>query len=200
MSKLKITYFDMHGGRAEPARLALEIGGIEFEDERISFKEFGEMRSGTPFNSVPTMEIDGRLVTQSNAINRYVGKLTGLYPDDPLQALLCDEAMDAVEDVMHHIVHTFGLKGDALKAAREELVNGPMTVYLRGLNNRLELAGGEYFADGRLTIADLKVFVWISSLRKGTLDHVPADLPDRIAPLLTAHMERIANDDRVPKR
>ena len=30
MPKLKLTYFDFHGGRGEPARLALSIGGIPF--------------------------------------------------------------------------------------------------------------------------------------------------------------------------
>jgi len=28
MPKLKLTYFDFHGGRGEPARLALSIAGI----------------------------------------------------------------------------------------------------------------------------------------------------------------------------
>lgn len=28
MDELKLTYFDFSGGRAEPARLALHIGGI----------------------------------------------------------------------------------------------------------------------------------------------------------------------------
>jgi len=35
MSKLKLTYFDFHGGRGEPARLALSIGEIPFEDDRV---------------------------------------------------------------------------------------------------------------------------------------------------------------------
>ena len=35
MAKLKLTYFDFHGGRGEPARLALSIGGIAFEDDRV---------------------------------------------------------------------------------------------------------------------------------------------------------------------
>ena len=42
MPKLKLTYFDFHGGRGEPPRLALSIGGIPF---------------------------DGRALAQSNAIN-----------------------------------------------------------------------------------------------------------------------------------
>ena len=35
-------------------------------------------------------------VTQSDAITRYAGKLAGLYPADPLQALFCDEIMAAL--------------------------------------------------------------------------------------------------------
>ena len=35
MPKLKLTYFDFHGGRGEPARLALAIAGIPFEDDRV---------------------------------------------------------------------------------------------------------------------------------------------------------------------
>jgi hypothetical protein len=38
--KLKLTYFSGPGGRAEPARLALTIAGIEFEDERIDFGDW----------------------------------------------------------------------------------------------------------------------------------------------------------------
>ena len=36
MPKLKLTYFDIHGGRGEPARLALSIGGIPFENDRVA--------------------------------------------------------------------------------------------------------------------------------------------------------------------
>ena len=44
MDKLKLTYFDVSGGRAEPARLALHIGGIPFEDKRFAFGDFAEVR------------------------------------------------------------------------------------------------------------------------------------------------------------
>src|SRR5438552_10509416 len=44
MAKLKLTYFDFDGGRGEPARLALHIGGIAFEDHRISGKDWPGFR------------------------------------------------------------------------------------------------------------------------------------------------------------
>ncbi len=193
MTSYKLTYFDFDGGRAEPVRIAFHAAGIEFEDERISFAEFGKMRRSTRFSSMPVLEIDGHAITQSNAMCRYVGKMGGLYPEGDLQALYCDEAMDATEDLLHYIVHTFGLEGEALKVARETLVDGWLSIYLKGLNELLT-RGGEYFADNRMTVADLKVYMQTKSLLAGTLDHVPADIVQRLAPGLVAHAERIESD------
>jgi len=197
MSSYKLTYFDFDGGRAEPIRIAFHAAGIDFEDNRLSFPEFGEMRESTRFNSVPVLEIDGAAVTQSNALCRYVGKMAGLYPADDLQALYCDEVLGALEDISHYIVRTFGLQGEELRLAREKLADGWLSVYLRGLDELLARGGGEYFADNDLTVADLKAFVQTRSLRSGNLDHIPADIVQRLAPGLVEHQERIEGDPRV---
>ncbi len=194
MSKFKLTYFDFNGGRGEPIRIAFHAAGVDFEDHRISFEEFAKTRGDMRFTCSPELEVDGVTVTQSNSMLRYVGKMAGLYPEDDLQALYCDEAMDAVEDLLHQIVQSFGLEGDELKAAREKLVDGWITVFVKGLAEILERGGGEYFADNRLTVADLKVYMQIRSLRAGTLDHVPTDLVDKLAPDLVQHEERVGND------
>ena len=194
MSRFKLTYFDFDGGRGEPIRIAFHAAGVEFDDHRISFDEFMKTRGDLRFTCAPELEVDGVIVTQSNSMLRYVGKMAGLYPEDDLQALYCDEAMDAVEDMLHQIVQTMGLEGDELKAAREKLADGWLSVFIKGIAELLDRAGGEYFADNRLTVADLKAFVQIRSLRKGTLDHIPTDLVDRLAPALAKHQERIGND------
>ena len=191
MSHLTLTYFDIHGGRAEPARLAMHIGGIAFEDKRFAFADFAEVRKSTPLNQVPTLEVDGVQVTQSDAITRYVGKLGGLYPTDAYQALLCDEVLSVLEDANIKLGASFGLSGEALKEARLKLVSGPLTTYLGWLQKQLLAHGGQYFADHRLTIADLKVFVFVRTLNAGHLDHVPTDLVEQVAPALNAHLQRI---------
>ncbi|MGE5267639.1 MAG: hypothetical protein ACM3L9_09770 [Deltaproteobacteria bacterium] len=68
------------------------------------------------------------MVSQSNSINRYVGRLTGLYPKDDLQAFLCDEVMDAAEDISTQIEQTIGLPEDAKKKAREDLARATSRV------------------------------------------------------------------------
>jgi len=192
MSQLKLTYFDFHGGRGEPVRLALAIGGIAFDDHRFTFAEFPEVRKTAPFGQVPTLEVDGAVITQCDSILRYAGKLAGLYPTDPLQALLCDEVMYVVEESTVRLGPTFRMTGEEQKAARLALVNGSMPVYLQWLEKQLLARGGEYFADKRLTVADLKVFVEVRGLNSGRLDHVPTDLVEQVAPALNAHMKRIA--------
>jgi glutathione S-transferase len=192
MPTYTLTYFDIHGGRAEPARLAMHLGGIAFEDKRFAFPEFAEVRKATPFGQVPTLHIDGVLVTQSDAITRYVGKLAGLYPTDAYQALLCDEVLGALEDANSKLAATFGLQGDALLEARTALVAGPLSTYLRWLQAQLQAHGGLYFADQRLTIADPKVFVYVNGLLSGKLDHVPTTLVEQVAPALLAHRQRVA--------
>lgn len=192
MTQLTLTYFDFHGGRGEPTRLALHIGGIAFEDRRFPGAEFPAVRKSTPLGQVPVLTVDGVQVTQSDAITRYAGKLAGLYPQEPVQALLCDEVLQAVEDISMQVGATFGLSGDAQKEARAKLVAGPLPKYLGWLQGQLQAHGGAFFADGRLTIADLKVFVFLRGLMSGHLDHVPADLVQTTAPQLAAFVQRIA--------
>ncbi|MBT0570968.1 glutathione S-transferase family protein [Curvibacter sp. CHRR-16] len=195
MTQLTLTYFDMPGGRGEPIRLALHLGGIAFEDKRFAYADFAQVRATTPLGQVPTLEVDGVQVTQSDALLRYAGKLAGLYPTDPFQALLCDEVLQGAEDANIKLSATFGLQGDALKQAREALAHpetGALPKYLRWLQSLLLAHGGQFFADNRLTIADLKVLVWVNGLRSGRLDHIPLDMVNTAAPELLAYLNRIA--------
>ena len=130
-------------------------------------------------------------------MNRYFGKQAGLYPDDPWQAFLCDEIMDIIEDASNAMGKTFGLEGDAFKQAREDLASGKLSTILKLLDKRLHAAGGQYFADNKLSMADLKVFELLRTLLSGMLDHIPTDLVEKTAPALLKHFETVSNDPGV---
>lgn len=190
MTKLKFTYFDMDGGRGEAARLALSIAGIAFEDDRIAFTDWPALKPKTPFGATPVLEVNGQTLAQSNAINRYVGKLAGLYPENAWEAALCDEAMDTIEDLMNQIVPTLFMPEEKKIKARKELAEGPIPFFLERLEARLVERGGEYFADNRFTVADLKVYLLTHFLSSGALEFVPADIVRNAAPTLAEHCER----------
>ncbi len=197
MSDMKLTYFDFHGGRGEPVRLALSMGAVPFEDDRVAVADWPERKGSTPFGAVPVLHVDGKTLAQSNAISRYVGKLTGLYPSDFWQAALCDEAMEAVEDVFQQIGPTLFLPDEEKKARREALAEGMFPMFLKQLSSKLSDAGGRYFADDRLTIADLKVAMLVRQLTSGMLDYVPTDLVEQVSPELMEHFQRVMNDPSI---
>lgn len=195
MADLKLTYFDFHGGRGEPARLACHIGKVNFTDDRFAMAQFAALKAGgsLPFGAVPVLTVDGRVVSQSNAINRYLGSLAGLYPKDSLQALYCDEILEAVEDVSGRFGATFGIADrDELKKAREAFTAGPLTTFLKGVDKILKRAG-DYVADSRMTVGDLALFSWVKSLKSGNLDFIPTDTVATVAPEVDRHYQRVRN-------
>ncbi|HEU0223853.1 MAG TPA: glutathione S-transferase [Steroidobacteraceae bacterium] len=197
MPKLVLTYFDFDGSRGEVPRLAMHVGGIAFEDRRIARKDWAALRDTMPFQQLPVLEVDGKVIAQSNTINRYVGKLAGLYPKDDWQAARADEVMDAVEDLTTRIGATIRMDDEAKKKTREELAAGPIPRFLQQLEARLKAGGGEWFVDNRLTVADLKCYLLTRWLKSGVIDHVPADIVDRNAPLLAAHLARVHNHPKI---
>lgn len=56
-------YFDFFG-RAEPGRIMMTMGGIKFNDVRISLSAWGRLKPTHPYNggSMPLLELDGKVM------------------------------------------------------------------------------------------------------------------------------------------
>jgi prostaglandin-H2 D-isomerase / glutathione transferase len=103
---LRLRYFPFPG-RAAAIRDTLRIGGVPFDDVHVSTARFQEQKAAgdLPFGSLPLLDVQTAgetvIAAQSNAILRYVGRLAGLYPLDPVRMLKVDEALDVGEDLYH---------------------------------------------------------------------------------------------------
>lgn len=191
--RMKLTYFDFDGGRGEPIRLALAYGNIPFEDHRIPGSDWPKVKEQFALQQLPVMEVDGKIITQTNTLCRFVGKLADLYPADPLEAAHADEAMEDVEDLTAKMSPSMFLQDpEEKRRAREALAAGPIPLYLRRLDAMLTERGGQYFAGNRLSVADFRVFLMVRHLQSGALDHIPTDIVKQKAPGLAKHCERIA--------
>ena len=106
-----------------------------------------------PFGSYLVMEIDGKLLSQTQACAAYVGKLDNMYPsnDDPFAQANCDEIINGCTDVTGTILTTMqGFSGDK-KEAREKLIDpesGRLYMHLNGLNS-VTCKDGSEFACGK---------------------------------------------------
>ena len=187
---ITIKYFDMRG-RAEPLRLACAVGDIPFKDERVSFEEFGKMkeRKELPFDQLPVMVVDGQTISQSGSIERYLGKLTGLYPkDDLLKAAKIDEMIGATEDVANSIFKYRGKDEEKRKEARKEFVEKDAPRFIEGFNR---ICGKDdskkYLCGDDMSIADLALYFFTCCIKEGVFDHVPKDLFDSSPKILRSY-------------
>lgn len=175
MPKLALTYFDSPG-RAEPVRVALRLGGVPFDDVRLTFPEFAAAKAGgvLPLGSVPVLDVDGVRVTQTAAMLRYAARLgdASLYPSDPFAALLVDSALDTFNDTLSHALMPSLFERDPERklAMRAELAAGPMARVLGYVEGLITTSGGPFVAGTSLSIADLVIALQVLQIRSGRLD------------------------------
>ena len=179
-SRPVLTYFDIPRGRGEDCRLALFLAGVDFEDERVPFARWPELKPHTPFGALPTLRVEGKgTLAQSNAILVYLGTLHGMHPSDPWEAARHLAVMCAVEELRGQVVATFSLEDPAAKQrAREELAATVIPRWAEQVTAQLDEAG-PFFAGPALHVVDLKLFVLMRWFVEGGVDHVPTDVLQR---------------------
>eukprot|EP00565_Helicotheca_tamesis_P008879 CAMPEP_0185739704 /NCGR_PEP_ID=MMETSP1171-20130828/36008_1 /TAXON_ID=374046 /ORGANISM="Helicotheca tamensis, Strain CCMP826" /LENGTH=221 /DNA_ID=CAMNT_0028411339 /DNA_START=40 /DNA_END=705 /DNA_ORIENTATION=- len=181
LENCKLTYFGIPG-RGEATRLALSIGNVEFTDDRIVFKEWPELKPKTPWGSLPTLTLsDGTVIAQQRAILRLVGKMTGLYPTDPIAAARVDELMDAAEDIGAVTMKAgVGLEQAEKEAARKVYCEEGGATYglLQRLDTKIGSNEGVFAVGDSVTIADLYIYCNSSNLISGLFDGVPTNALD----------------------
>lgn len=178
----KLIYFGIPG-RGEAVRLALAIGGVDFEDARVPFQAWGKVKPTTPWGTVPVLELaDGSQLAQARSILRFVGTATGLYPSEPRLAQRVDELLDALEDLDAAITGAGrGLPKGELEAARLAAVSEGGAVYglLAKLDAFVEAHGrGGYAVGAEMTIASILTFVTLGRAVGGVFFGVPPTVCD----------------------
>lgn len=186
---IKLTYFPL-AIRGEAIRLALHIGGIDFEDERISFEQLGAAKKAGmyPFGSLPVLTVDGEVYSQSAALLRFAGKLSGLYPKCEKDAMKVDMVVDATEDLANSLFKDGSEKG------RADFVASSIPRYLGGIEKIYKAVEGPFLLGDTMTIADVKLAGWASWLNDGkTFDYVPAGAIDEYPHVMAATEAVLAN-------
>mmetsp|Transcript_6070 Transcript_6070/g.7524 ORF Transcript_6070/g.7524 Transcript_6070/m.7524 type:complete len:204 (+) Transcript_6070:2-613(+) len=158
--------------------------------------------SGVP-EVVITKNGKSALFSQSNSLTRYVGKLSGLYPKNDIDALKVDEYMDAMEDFINLLVPTFREQDETKRIKmRQDMIADKTPKGLPYWLNRFELRLKEnedegftkgYFVGNSLTIADLKVVSLLDGIPAGRLDGIPKNYLENFPKL--NKLLSIVNDD-----
>ena len=201
--ELKIIYFNFPFWRAEVARIPLYISNTKFEDKRITSEEFsyikenGKMTDGTiiPFSQLPVLVIDGQSIAQTGAIARICGKISGFYPDSLVEAGKVDQIIDTATDINMLMRPSMREQDpDKKKLMRQELSKNDLPKYFGYLENLLK-DENIWFAENRMTIADIAIWRLMGWLKSGVIDDIPQDITDDFNKLNRVYSEGNNNTD-----
>jgi glutathione S-transferase len=201
--ELKIIYFNFPFWRAEVARIPLYISNTKFEDKRITSEEFsyikenGKMTDGTiiPFSQLPVLVIDGQSIAQTGAIARICGKISGFYPDSLVEAGKVDQIIDTATDINMLMRPSMREQDpDKKKLMRQELSKNDLPKYFGFLENLLK-DENIWFAENRMTIADIAIWRLMGWLKSGVIDDIPQDITDDFNKLNRVYNEVNNNTD-----
>jgi glutathione S-transferase len=174
----KLHYFAFRG-RALACRVALfnSLGKEGWADERVSLPRFKKApkpasnpdRVNAEYitNNLPQLDLPcGTKLSQSHAIARYAAKLIPadppphfvpeLYPSDAKSAMLVDEAIAVVDQILL-LTPKDGDPAVRAKQREEYKTSGFLRVGMELLEGRLKQSGGAFLLGAQLSIADLYV-------------------------------------------
>jgi glutathione S-transferase len=196
MTKLKLYYFDAPVSRGEECRLALHVGGVDFEDVRLTREQWMARKPTTPFGGAPILELPGHPpLAQSNAILVYIGRRHDLHPRDDFEAARHEAVMCHVEDLRATVSPTLRIADEAeKKKAREALVATYLPLWAE--NAEKQISDGPFFAGAKLHVVDLKLHMAVRWFAGGKVDYVSKDIFAGFPKLMRVH-DAVRDDARV---
>ena len=188
-------------GRVEPTRLALTLGGIEFEDKRMTGEEWGaQLKSEVAPKQLPLMYVGDKVIGQSAAQLRYAAKISKfegkcLYPEDSVLSLEVDEFIDFVAEMFAPLGASFKMEDQAEREAfraKTMAPGGDAHKWIAYVDTLLGKSKSGFAVGDYLTIADIAAFCWFQPLKSGFIDGIPVSCIDEFKNI-EAHKQRIAS-------
>ena len=162
MQMARLTYFKGRG-RAETTRWMLAATGVAFTNVAVeTASELDELRRANvlPFDQMPLLEIDGRCLSQSSAMIRYLARRGGLYGADPTEAMWCDMIAGAAADFAETAIQA-PFKPDAETAIAD--LQQRFAKFAPRFEARIVAQGSGFTAAATLTFADVVLCEALSS-------------------------------------
>ncbi len=164
-------------GRAETTRWMLAVNGIDFVTVALATpEELAALRATgkLPFDQLPLLEIDGRNLSQSTAMIRYLARRGDLYGDNDDEALWSDMVAGATADFAETAMQAAFQPTQAVAVAN---LGRAFAKFGPRFEERLIANGGDTIAARRLSFADVVLAEALTSyleLQPDILDQTPA--------------------------
>ena len=203
---MKLSYFNVRG-LAETSRLLLAIGGEDYTDFRypldvvdisvFNFKkdEFDADKADgklvKSLNKVPFLEVDGEVISQSKAIERFLAKRFGLFGSSDVEVAQIDSICEYVVDFKREYQKVRALEGDAREEGMKVWFGETLVERLQALD---VIVGETYSVGGKVSLADVVLYNFLT----GFFDNVEgATAATATAPHIQSVVAKVAELDSV---
>ena len=175
MPTYRMCYFNGRG-LAETSRLLFAIADVDYTDYRypleiLDWKTYNFVREEfdadkannklvKSLNKVPFLEIDGEVLCQSKAIERYLARRFKMMGDDEVQAARIDSICECVRDFKTEYQTVRKLPEDERELGMKKWFEETLPARLASLEHLVEEGG--YAVGSKLSLADVVLFSFLT--------------------------------------
>jgi len=164
MPHYKLTYFAGRG-RGDPIRFLFAQAGVPFDDHRVTMDDWKALKAKTPGGQLPVLEVDGKHLSQSMAIARYLAREFSLGGDSTFDQALADMYVDGFSDMYNKftpviIASITGQPDEKKKELLNTFKTESYTPFLDRYEKFLSTNGTGYFVGKKLSWADIVIAEW----------------------------------------
>lgn len=178
MPSYKLTYFGAKG-RGEVVRFIFAQAGVPYDDVRLEYggQEWPKIKEGTPFGTMPILEVDGKQLCESMVIARFLGERFGLAGDSDMERAEIACVAEATMGILADYVATFYEQDETRRAAMMKKISEESApAKLKYFERRAVTNENGWMVGGKLSWADLAVYQmidWMKDVRADMLDEFP---------------------------
>lgn len=182
--------------RAEPTRLIFAQAGVEYVDERIKGEDWPTVAPRIPFGSLPVLEVDGRPLSGTLVIERYLGVKHGLGGADDFENALIDSALDALSDMVTKF-KSYWFDSDVTRKVETKKRLDESRVIPETLDNLEKFVASNkdgWLVGSKLTYGDINVYYWLDVISKNWPEPIVDNYPS-----LSQLVKRVEAQPRIAK-
>ena len=145
-------------------RLVFAQAGVKYEDVRLSNEEWAKLKPSTPTGQLPLLEVDGKQVTGSVPIARFLAERFGLAGGNDFENAQVAGIIDYIEDFKEKLITVY-LEKDKERQAKllNMLVSDDIPKYWGNIAKMIEKNNSEagWISGDKPTYADLSAYTAI---------------------------------------
>ena len=188
MAAYKLTYFN-NRGFAEVLRFIFAQAGVPYEDRRVGGEEWAKLKPTTPTGQLPILEIEGKTLTGSAPIARFLAGRFGLEGTSDLEKAQLGGMIDYLLDFVPNISSWSAEQNEDKKTAIWDTVRNEHIPKYWGLINKWieDNTGSVWIFGSNPTYVDFFIYCYtelilaIDPLNQDVFNQFPAILKHRAA-------------------